>query len=54
MSEQVASKEPWPPAGVSRVGKGIMSPEFLTEAKRIVLADGTVGEVRVVPTDRIL
>ena len=31
-SEQVTSK-PWPPDGVSRVGKGIMSPEVIKETK---------------------
>jgi len=65
--EQVTSRPPWPPDGVSRIGKGIIAPEVIKEAKpqytavamdakiqglvemeAIVLADGTVGEVRVV------
>ena len=63
---QVTDTQPWSPPGVFRIGRGVVSPEVLTEAKpkytkeamkariqgtaevmAIILADGTVGEVRI-------
>ncbi|CAN5884367.1 hypothetical protein BH18ACI5_BH18ACI5_26710 [soil metagenome] len=45
-SEQVASKERWPPAGVSRVGTGIISPELLKEAKPLYTAAAMEAKIQ--------
>jgi TonB family protein len=35
VAEQTAPKEPWPPAGVTRIGKGIISPEVIKDRKAL-------------------
>jgi len=57
-SEQIADKQPWPPAGVSRMGAGVTTPEVLKDVKPQYTAEamrerveGNVGVEAIVLTD---